>query len=97
MDARDIIISPVITERTTELLEQNKYTFKVALKANKVQIKKAIEEIFGVKVKKVNTMRVPGKRTRRGISYRYGRTPEWKKAIVTLTDDSKPIPIFEGL
>lgn len=91
---RDIIKRPVITERSTELMEQNRYTFEVALRANKTEIKQAIEEIFGVKVAKVNTMRVPSKQKRVG---RYvGRTSEWKKAIVTLTPDSKPLSFFEG-
>ncbi|BCJ87337.1 50S ribosomal protein L23 [Effusibacillus dendaii] len=91
---RDIIKRPVITERSTEQMEENKFTFEVDLKANKTEIKKAIEDIFGVKVEKVNTMRVPGKQKRVG---RYvGMTSEWKKAIVTLSKDSKPISFFEG-
>ncbi|WP_018131282.1 50S ribosomal protein L23 [Effusibacillus pohliae] len=91
---RDIIKRPVITERSTELMEANKYTFEVDLKANKTEIKKAIEDIFGVKVAKVNTMRVPAKQKRVGRFV--GKTSEWKKAIVTLTEDSKPISLFEG-
>jgi large subunit ribosomal protein L23 len=91
---RDIIKRPVITERSTDLMEENKYAFEVDLKANKTEIKQAIEEIFGVKVAAVNTMRVPSKKKRVG---RYvGRTSEWKKAIVTLTADSKPLNFFEG-
>lgn len=93
-NARDIIKRPVITERTTDLMEENKFAFEVSLKANKTEIKAAIEEIFGVKVDKVNTLRVPSKKKRVG---RYiGRTSEWKKAIVTLTADSKPLNFFEG-
>lgn len=91
---RDIIKRPVITERSTDLMADNKFTFEVDLKANKTEIKKAVEDIFGVKVAKVNTIRVPGKRKRVG---RYvGMTSEWKKAIVTLAPDSKPISFFEG-
>ncbi|KEO81737.1 50S ribosomal protein L23 [Tumebacillus flagellatus] len=91
---RDIIKRPVITERTTDLMEENKFAFEVDLKANKTEIKKAIEEIFGVTVEKVNTLRVPSKKKRVGRFV--GRTSEWKKAIVTLTSDSKPLNFFEG-
>jgi len=92
--SRDIIKRPVITERSTEQMEDNKFTFEVDLKANKTEIKKAVEEIFGVKVAKVNTIRVPAKQKRVG---RYvGMTSEWKKAIVTLAEDSKPFSFFEG-
>jgi large subunit ribosomal protein L23 len=93
-NARDIIKRPVITERTTDLMEENKFAFEVALKANKTEIKAAIEEIFGVKVEKVNTLRVPSKQKR--VGRHIGRTSEWKKAIVTLTADSKPLNFFEG-
>jgi large subunit ribosomal protein L23 len=91
---RDIIKRPVITERSTELMEDNKFTFEVDLKANKTEIKKAIEDIFGVKVAKVNTVRVPGKQKR--VGRHFGMTSEWKKAIVTLAADSKPFSFFEG-
>ncbi|WP_124726403.1 50S ribosomal protein L23 [Staphylospora marina] len=92
-DPRDIIRRPVITEKSTELMEQNKYVFEVDPRANKVEIKKAVEQIFNVKVASVNTMRVTGKVKRYG---RYsGRRPERKKAIVTLKPDSKPIEMFE--
>ncbi|OYD06532.1 50S ribosomal protein L23 [Paludifilum halophilum] len=92
-DPRDIIRRPLVTEKTTDFMEENKYTFEVDLKANKTEIKKAIEKIFDVKVAQVNTMRVKGKPKRMG---RYeGRTPNRKKAIVKLTDDSKGIEIFE--
>ncbi|MGA9174650.1 MAG: 50S ribosomal protein L23 [Thermoactinomyces sp.] len=92
-DPRDIIRRPVITEASTELMQDRKYVFEVDPRANKVEVKKAIEQIFGVKVEKVNTMRVPGKIKRYG---RYsGRRPERKKAVVKLTADSKPIEVFE--
>jgi large subunit ribosomal protein L23 len=92
-DPRDIIRRPVITEASTGLMEQGKYVFEVDPRSNKVEVKKAIEQIFGVKVDQVNTMRVPGKMKRYG---RYtGRTAERKKAIVKLAADSKPIEIFE--
>ncbi|RQD77430.1 MAG: 50S ribosomal protein L23 [Candidatus Syntrophonatronum acetioxidans] len=94
-DPRDIIIKPIVTEKSTGLMEENKYAFMVSLKANKIEIKKALEEIFGVKVKSVNTMRVKGKPKRMGMYTGY--TSDWKKAVVTLHDDSKPIEIFEGL
>ncbi|MBO8169390.1 MAG: 50S ribosomal protein L23 [Thermoanaerobacteraceae bacterium] len=90
----DIIIRPVISERSIGLMEDNKYTFIVDKKANKSEIKKAVEEIFDVTVTKVNTMKVRGKKRRMG---RYeGKTPERKKAIVTLKPGDK-IEVFEGL
>jgi large subunit ribosomal protein L23 len=92
-DPRDIIRRPVITEEATEMMEQKKYVFEVDPNANKVEVKKAIEQIFGVKVKKVNTIRVKGKQKRFGRFT--GKTAEKKKAIVTLTEDSKAIEIFE--
>lgn len=94
-DPRDIIFKPIVTEKSTGMMEENKYAFVVNIKANKVEIKRALEEIFGVKVKAVNTMKVKGKLKRMGIHRGY--RPDWKKAIVTLTPDSKPIEIFEGL
>ena len=95
-NAHDIIISPIITEKSVDGMDELKYTFRVDKRANKTDIKNAIEEIFdGVKVKKVNTMNVSGKVRRRGLQL--GKTPDWKKAIVTLTDDSKEIEFFEGL
>ena len=95
MDARDVIKSPVITERSTELMVDKKYTFIVDRRANKSQIKRAVEEIFGVKVAKVNTMNYDGKFRRFG---RYtGYTPKRKKAIVTLTPDSKDLEFYEGV
>jgi large subunit ribosomal protein L23 len=95
MNAHDIIIAPVITERSMAGIENKKYTFKVAKTADKVSIAKAVEEIFKVTVVKVNTMNVRGQERRMG---RYsGYTPSWKKAIVTLSESSKPIEFFEGL
>ncbi|MCK8489717.1 50S ribosomal protein L23 [Paenibacillus sp. MBLB2552] len=94
-DPRDIIKRPVITERSSEYMNDLKYVFEVDLRANKTEIKQAVESIFGVKVKNVNTLRVPGKLKRYG---RYsGYTPEWKKAFVTLTADSKPLQFFESV
>ena len=95
MDARDIILAPVITEKSTRYLPEKKYTFKVAKGANKIQIAKAVEECFGVKVAKVNTISMKGAKRRMGRSEGY--TSDWKKAVVTLTEESKPIEFFEGL
>lgn len=90
----DIIIKPIITEDSMERMESGKYTFKVAKDANKIEIAKAVEEIFDVKVAKVNTMTVKGKEKRMG---RYvGNRPDWKKAIVTLEGD-KTIDFFDGM
>ena len=93
--AYDIIIKPVITEQSMEEADEKKYVFKVAVDANKIEIKKAIEEIFGVKVEKVNTIRMEGKMKRQGVHQ--GRTAEVKKAYVKLAEDSKPIAFFEGM
>lgn len=93
--AQDIIIKPVITERSMEGIASKKYTFKVAKTANKIEIARACEELFGVKVAKVNTMNVKGHLKRQGRSEGY--TSDWKKAIVTLTEDSKAIEFFEGM
>ncbi len=94
-DPRDIIKRPIITESSTDLMANNEYVFEVSLKANKTQIKQAIEEIFDVKVERVNTMRVKGKKKRMGRHE--GRRPDWKKAIVKLTEDSKALEYFEGV
>ena len=94
--AYDIIIKPVITEQSMEATEDKKYVFQVAIDANKVEIKKAVEEIFGVKVAKVNTINVSGKAKRMGAG-RPGTTRSWKKAYVQLTADSKTIEMFEGM
>lgn len=95
MDARDIIKKPLISEKSTGMMEEMKYAFQVDPRANKVEIRKAIEELFKVKVKDVNTIRMQGKMKRMGAFT--GRRPSWKKAIVTLDEGSKPIEIFEGL
>ncbi|MDE6091709.1 MAG: 50S ribosomal protein L23 [Ruminococcus sp.] len=92
---QDIILKPVITERSMDDLQEGKYTFKVANDANKSEIKKAVEVLFGVKVAKVNTLNCNGKMKRVGRFY--GKTADWKKAIVTLTEDSKAIEFFEGM
>ena len=96
MISYDVIIRPIITERSMAGAAEEKYVFEVAPTAGKIEIKKAVEEIFGVKVAKVNTMNVPGKAKRLGAA-RPGRTKDWKKAIVQLTEDSKTIEIFEGM
>lgn len=93
MNAYDIIIRPIITERTTDQAEQKRYTFRVAKKATKPQIKNAIEEIFDVKVARVNTMNMQGKLKRQGRTSGY--RPDWKKAIITLTPESGNIKIFD--
>ena len=95
MSAYDIIIKPVITEGSMDATQEKKYTFKVAVDANKTQIKNAVEEIFGVDVKKVNVMNVNGKLKRMGRTQ--GRTASYKKAIVTLTESSKEIEFFSNL
>ncbi|HHU23077.1 MAG TPA: 50S ribosomal protein L23 [Clostridiales bacterium] len=92
----DIIIRPIITEQSMEDLDIKKYVFEVAKDANKIEIKKAIEEIFGVTVIKVTTTNVPGKQKRTG-AYPKGYTASWKKAVVKLSEDSKNIEIFEGM
>lgn len=93
--AQDILIKPIITEKSMSAIADKKYTFKVAKDANKIEIAKACEEIFGVKVSKVNTMNCKGRFKRQGRSQGY--TPDWKKAIVTLTADSKGIEFFESM
>ena len=92
---QDIIIKPVITEKSMDELQNGKYTFKVAKNANKIEIKKAVEALFGVEVAKVNILNVNGKAKRVGRFE--GRTSDWKKAVVTLTEDSKTIEFFEGM
>ena len=91
----DIIIKPVMTEKSYDQLADNKYTFMVDIKAKKPEIKRAIEEIFDVKVEKVNTIRQLGKIKRMGMYS--GRRPSYKKAIIKLTPDSKEIDFFEGM
>jgi len=93
-DPRDILIRPLITEKTTALMQDNKYTFLVPLNANKVEIRRAVEQIFKVKVESVNTIRVTGKTKRMG---RYvGKRPDYKKAIVKLAP-GQTLEIFEGI
>ncbi len=94
-DARDVIIRPLISEKSTDLMEDNKYTFVVSEKANKIEIKQALEEIFGVEVEKVNTANFKGKKKRLG-RFPEGKQPSWKKAIITLAEGSKPIELFES-
>ena len=96
MNAYDVILRPVITEQSMESVADKKYVFQVAIDADKTQIKAAVEEIFGVKVAKVNTIRMQGKVKRTG-AYPAGRRAAYKKAIVTLTADSKTIEFFEGM
>ena len=96
MTAYDIIIRPIITERAMDGAADKKYVFEVAKNAGKVEIKKAVEEIFGVKVASVNTINVSGKAKRLGAG-RLGKTRSWKKAYVQLTADSKTIEFFEGM
>ena len=91
----DVLIRPIITEQTMDLSEQKKYAFKVDPRANKTEVRQAVEEIFGVDVAKVNIMNVNGKTKRMGRSV--GKTSSYKKAVVTLTADSKEIEIFQGL
>ena len=92
---QDIIIKPIITERSMDALQAGKYTFKVDKKANKIEIAEAVEKLFDVKVAKVNTMNCNGRTKRVG---RYvGKTADWKKAIVTLKEDSKTIEFFDGM
>lgn len=95
MAAQDIIIRPIITEKTMAGNSQKKYTFEVNKASTKIDIKRAVEELFGVKVSKVNTLHVRGHMRRQG---RYeGYTKSWKKAVVTLTEDSKTIEFFESM
>lgn len=93
--AQDIILRPIITEASMAGIPAKKYTFKVANDANKIEIAKAVETLFGVKVAKVNTMNVRGQYRRQGMHGGY--QPDWKKAIVTLKEDSKGIEFFESM
>ena len=92
----DIILRPVLTEKGYDGIADKRYVFEVAIDANKTEIKAAVEEIFGVKVAKVNTIRMQGKVKRTG-AYPAGRRSAYKKAVVTLTADSKTIEFFEGM
>jgi large subunit ribosomal protein L23 len=91
----NIIIKPIITERSMDALQEGKYTFKVDKNANKIEIANAIEKLFDVKVAKVNTMNCNGRTKRLGRFV--GKTADWKKAIVTLKEDSKTIEFFDGM
>lgn len=93
--AHDVIIKPIITEDSMARLAEKKYTFEVADGATKVEIKKAVEEIFKIKVEKINTISMKAKNKR--VGYHFGKTSEWKKAIVTLTADSKTIEFFDSM
>ena len=93
--AQDIILAPVITEKSMYGVAEKKFTFKVANDANKIEIAQAVEELFGVSVSKVNTVSVRGRFKRMGRNEGY--RPDWKKAIVTLTENSKTIEFFEGM
>ena len=93
--AEDVIIAPVITEASMSRLADKRYTFRVASGATKPEIAKAVEELFKVKVAAVNTINM--KRKKKRVRYVEGYTAAWKKAIVTLTEDSKPIEFFEGM
>ncbi len=95
MISHDIIVRPIITEKSMIGATEKKYTFEVAKTAGKIEIARAVEEIFKVKVAKVNTVNVRGKFRRQGRSEGYTRS--WKKAYVTLTADSKNIEFFEGM
>ena len=95
MNARDIILAPVITEKAVQVIGEKKYTFRVAKTANKIEIAKAVEEIFKVKVAKVRTITVPCKNKRVGVHE--GKTAKRKKAIVTLTPASKTIEFFDSM
>ena len=92
----DVILKPVVTEKSMNAMAEKKYTFLVHPEANKTMIKEAVEKMFeGTEVKSVNTIKMDGKTTRRGL--KVGKTAKTKKAIVTLTENSKDIEIFEGL
>jgi len=93
MEARDILIKPIVTEKSTALMEERKYTFCVPLFATKIQIRQAVEQIFKVKVQAVNTMRYEGKMKRLGRTQ--GRRSDWKKAVVTLKP-GETIELFEA-
>jgi large subunit ribosomal protein L23 len=92
----DIILRPIISEQSTEHVDLKKYVFEVAPAANKIEIKKAVEDLFDVEVTKVTTMNIKGKQKRMG-RYPAGYRKDWKKAVVKLSDNSKTIEFFEGL
>ncbi|WP_326908379.1 50S ribosomal protein L23 [Sedimentibacter sp. MB31-C6] len=94
-DPHDVIIRPIVTEASMDAMADKKYTFVVDKRSNKTEIKNAVEQVFGVKVAQVNTMNMLGKKKRMGANI--GKRADWKKAIVTLTEDSKTIEYFEGI
>lgn len=93
--AQDVVLRPIITEKSMSGISDKRYTFEVAKTANKIEIKQAIEELFGVTVKKINTLNVRAKNKRMGVHA--GRTRSWKKAIVTLDEKSKTIEFFDSM
>ena len=95
MTTQDIIVRPIITEKTMDGTTQKKYTFEVHKDSTKIDISRAVEALFGVKVSKVNTLHVRGRLRRQGRNEGYTRS--WKKAVVTLTEDSKTIEFFESM
>ena len=95
MTAHEIILRPIVTEKSMTGIANKSYTFQVASSATKIDVKHAVEELFGVQVRKVNTLHVRGHMRRQGRSQ--GMTPAWKKAVVSLTAESKPIDFFEGM
>ena len=95
MTAYEIIKRPIVTEQSMDQMADRKYTFEVNPSANKIEIKKAVEEIFGVTVEKVTTMNMDGKVKRMGMNI--GKRADWKKAVVKLTENSKNIEFFDGL
>lgn len=95
--AYDIILKPIITERSMDMAANKKYVFKVMKSATKTEIKQAVEEIFKVKVQDVNTLNVIGKKKRISIARPFGKTSDWKKAFVTLKPDSETIAFFDGM
>ena len=94
--AHDVIVKPIITETSMDMAQNKRYIFKVIKEASKTEIRYAVEEVFKVKVKDVNTMNMPGKKKRLGARPK-GSTPDWKKAIVTLTPESDTIAFFDGM
>lgn len=93
--AQDVVIRPIITEKSMDGLSMKRYTFEVAKSANKIEIKQAVQQLFGVEVKKVNTLNVRAKNKRMGVHA--GTTRSWKKAIVTLSEKSKTIEFFDSM
>lgn len=94
MDYHAIIKRPIVTEKSTQMMQQNHYVFEVAIDANKIEIARAVEELFSVKVRRVRTFNILGKERRMG--WRRGQRPSWKKAIVTLAE-GQTIPVIEGV